>query len=75
MTSTFNKCDGTRRAILWIDNRFQIEIHRQVPKPETSPTLSIYVYPIWDGKVWDLPCEAFYVDEESVIAFEKEMKE
>jgi hypothetical protein len=75
MNSPFNKSDGTRRAIFWIDNRFLVEIRRIVPKPETSPTLQIYVYPITDGEVWDHPCDVFDVDEESVIEVEKEMRE
>jgi len=75
MTSAFNKSDGSRRAILWIDNRFQIEIRRHVPQPETSPTLLIYVYPITDGEVWDHPYDVFTVTEDDVIEDEKEMRE
>jgi hypothetical protein len=75
MTSALNKSDGRRRAIILVDNRFQIEIIRHVPKPETSPPLWIYVYPITDGEVWEHPCEVFDVDEASIIELEKEMRE
>ena len=74
MSSIFHKSDGTHRAILWIDNRFQIEIRRFAPESGES-MLVLNVYPITDGEIWDHPYEAFTVDEGGVIALEQEMKE
>jgi hypothetical protein len=72
--SIFHKSDSTHRAILWIDNRFQIEIRRLAPTPGTA-TLVLYVYPITDGEVWDAPYDVFSVDEASVIELETQAKE
>ena len=74
MTSIFHNSDGTRRAILWIDDRFLIEI-RRFAAPTYSGRLVIHVYPITDGEVWDNPYEIFTVDESDVIELETEMKE
>jgi hypothetical protein len=72
--SIFHKSDGTRRAILWIDDRFQIEIRRFAPT-RGSATLVFYVYPITHGEVWDAPYDVFSVDEASVIELETQAKE
>jgi hypothetical protein len=69
MTSIFHKNDGTHRAILWIDNRFQVEIRRH------EGDLVLHVYPITDGEIWDHPYDTFVVDEERIIELEQEMKE
>jgi DNA modification methylase len=44
MTSIFHNSDGTRRAILWIDDRFLIEV-RRFAAPTYSGRLVIHVYP------------------------------
>ena len=67
--SIFHKSDGTHRAIIWVDNRFQIELRRFAPTPDTA-TLVIYVYPITLGEVWDTPYEVFSVDEGSILELE-----
>jgi len=72
--SIFHKTDGTRRAILWIDNRFQIEIRRFAPTPDTA-TLVLYVYPITHGEIWDAPYDVFTIDEGSIIELETQARE
>lgn len=72
--SIFHKSDGTHRAIIWIDNRFQIEIRRFAPEPGES-SLVLYVYPINEGEIWNHPYEVFTVDEAQIIELENEMKE
>ena len=74
MNPIFHKSDGTRRALLWIDDRFQIEI-RRFAEPPHSEQLVIQVYPITDGEIWDNPYDVFTVDESAVIELETEMKE
>jgi hypothetical protein len=71
--SIFHKSDGTNRAIIWVDNRFQIEIRRFAPTPDTA-TLVIYVYPITGGEVWDEPYDVFTVDDGSIIELEAQAK-
>jgi hypothetical protein len=73
--SIFHTSDGTHRAILWIDNRFQIEIRRLAPPPMASAHLVIAVYPITDGEVWDAPYDVFSVDEGRIIELETQAKE
>jgi hypothetical protein len=68
--SAFNRDDGTRRAMIWIDNRFHIEIRRTA-----SAEMVIAVYPITDGEIWDDPYDTFVVDEARIIELEQEMKE
>ncbi len=75
MSSIFHKSDGIHRALLWIDDRFQIEIRRNTPPPMASAHLVIHVYPITDGEVWDYPYDTFVVDEGRIIELETEMKE
>ena len=73
--STFNKDDGSRRAMIWIDRRFHVEIRRYNAPSMGSPRLVIKVYPITDGEIWDYPHEVFIVDEREIIELETEMKE
>jgi len=73
--SAFHKDDGSRRAMIWIDNRFHIEIRRNPPPPMSSAQLVIRVYPITDGEIWDEPYDVFVVDEARIIELEQEMKE
>lgn len=68
--SAFNRDDGTRRAMIWIDNRFHIEIRRTA-----SAEMVIAVYPITDGEIWDDPYDTFVVDEARIIELEQELKE
>jgi hypothetical protein len=75
MTSIFHKSDGTHRAILWVDDRFQIEIRRNAPPPMASAQLVIHVYPITDGEIWDHPYDSFVVDEGRIVELENEARE
>ena len=67
--SIFHKDDGSRRAMLWIDKRFQIDIRR------FEGYLTLRIYPVTDGEIWDSPYDTFVVDESEVAALEQEMKE
>jgi hypothetical protein len=62
--------DGSRRAILRIDNRFQIEIQRHAPPPMASAQIVLDVYPITDGEAWEEPYAVFAVDEGRIIELE-----
>jgi len=73
--SAFHKDDGSRRAMIWIGNRFHIDIRRNPPPPMSSAQLVIRVYPITDGEIWDEPYAVFVVDEARIIELEQEMKE
>jgi hypothetical protein len=72
---SFTKTDGYRNAVFWIDNRFQVEIRRNTPPPMASAHLTLKVYPITDGTVWDEPYETFTIDEDRIVELETEMKE
>ena len=71
MSSIFHKNDGTHRAILWIDNRFQIEIRRFTPEHGES-TLVLKVFPITNGEIWDHPYEVFTIDEADILSLENQ---
>jgi hypothetical protein len=73
--SIFSRSDATPRAILRIDDRFQVEIRRQPPPPMTSAHLVIRVYPITDGEIWEEPYEVFAVDEGRLIELENDLRE
>jgi hypothetical protein len=67
--SVFHKDDGSHRAMLWIDKRFQIDIQR------FGGCLTLRIYPVTNGEIWDYPYDTFVVDEGDVAALEREMKE
>lgn len=73
--SIFRRSDGAHRAILWIDDRFQIEIRRHAPPPMASANLVIRVFPITDGKIRDEPCQVFAVDEGRIAEIENQVRE
>jgi hypothetical protein len=67
--SAFNKDDGSRRAMIWIDRRFHIDIRR------LKGYLTIRIYPVTAGELWDHPYDTLVVDEEDVQHLERIMKE
>jgi len=67
--SAFNRDDGSRRAMIWIDNRFHIDIRR------FTGYLVIRVYPITDGEIWDAPYDSFTIADDQIEILERAMKE
>jgi hypothetical protein len=57
------------RVCIALDNRFDVVLIR------TDDGLSIEVYPITDGQVWDDPCDRFEIDESEIRALEEEMSD
>jgi hypothetical protein len=54
-------------VFITLDDRFEIALIR------TGDGLTIEVYPITGGEVWDNPCDRFDVDEEAIRELEREM--
>ena len=67
--SAFNKDDGSRRAMIWIDRRFHIDIRR------FTGYLVLRIYPITNGEIWENPYDTFVVEDETVENLERAMKE
>jgi hypothetical protein len=55
------------RVSVTVDGRFLAALIR------TGDGLSINVYPITGGEVWDDPCDRFEVDEDEIRELEKEI--
>ena len=55
------------RVFVTVDDRFLASLIR------TEDGLSIHVYPITDGQVWDDPCDRFEVDEDEIRDLEREI--
>jgi hypothetical protein len=65
----------TDQAFVEIDNRFRVGIRRNAPPPMASAQLTLHVYPILDGEMWDDPYDVFAVDEARIIELENEARE
>jgi len=65
----------SRRSVVWVDDRYKVEIRRDAPPPMASAQLVLKVYPVTSGKVWDEPYQVFAVDEGRVIELENEARE
>jgi hypothetical protein len=60
--------DQPDRIYVEIDHRFNIVLQR------TEDGLTLHIYPLTKGEIWDAPFDTFEVDEAEIVALEQEME-